>query len=77
MQHDSSCDCSPAKPDPMDWKLDQPIDSEDESNDTEPAVNGVPLSNVITQREMKILTTWFPKSAQMLACVLRKRPRDS
>jgi hypothetical protein len=43
---------------------------------SESTVNGTELRKVMTQREMKILTALFPKSAQTLACVLRKRPRD-
>jgi hypothetical protein len=76
MQLDDSCQPSPAKSGQIDWKLDQATGSEDETNDSEPAVNGMTLRNVMTQREMKILTALFPKSAQTLACVLRKRPRD-
>jgi hypothetical protein len=76
MQLDDSCESSPAKSDQIDLKLHEPVDSEDETNDSASRVNGTELRNVMTQREMRILTTWFPKSAQTLACILRKRPRD-
>jgi hypothetical protein len=49
---------------------------QDETNDSASTVNGMELRNVMTNSEMTILTTWFPKAAQTLACVMRKRPHD-
>jgi hypothetical protein len=48
------------------------MNSEDESNDSAETT----LGSVMTQREMRILTTLFPKAAQTLACILRNRPHE-
>ena len=31
------------------------------------------LRSIMSRREMETLTSWFPKSAQALACILRAR----
>ena len=57
-----------------DLKLEEIIDTEDENTDRPSKVSETKLRNVMTQGEMEILTTWFPKAAQTLAYVLRNRP---
>ena len=49
------------------------MNSEDENNDSACTITETKLSSVMTQREMKILTTLFPKAAQTLAGVLCNR----
>lgn len=75
MQHDYSCETS-SQADQISWKLDNSINSEDENNDNASTVHPLKLRNPITQGEMEILTAWFPKAAQTLACVLRNRPHE-
>jgi hypothetical protein len=58
---------------PIDLRLED-IDTEDENTDIAHAVIETKLRNVMTQGEMEILKTWFPKAARTLAGVLRKRP---
>jgi hypothetical protein len=72
MQHEYSCQTSPSKSDQIDWKVDDIINSEDENTGSASTVSGMKLRDVMTQREMEILTTWFPKASKTLACVLRK-----
>jgi len=46
---------------------------EDQNTVSEPAVTEKKLRSVMSQYEMEILTTLFPKYAQTLAGVLRNR----
>jgi hypothetical protein len=75
MQHDYSYQTS-FQADQISWKVDNPVNSEDENNDNASTVHRLKLRNPITQGEMEILRTWFPKAAKTLACVLRKRPLE-
>jgi hypothetical protein len=58
-----------------DLKLEDITDTEDENTGIPSKVIEMKLRNVMTQSELEILTTWFPKAARTLAGVLRKRPR--
>ena len=60
-----------------DLKLEEIIDTEDENTGSPSKVIEMKLPNVMTQGEMEILTTWFPKAAQTLAGVLRNRPHTN
>lgn len=60
--------------DQTDWKTDDIIDSGDEKTDTASSFAETKFRSLMTQREMEVLTTWFPKAARALACVLRNRP---
>ena len=51
-------------------------DLEYQSTVSEPAVTEKKLRSVMSQYEMEILTTLFPKYAQTLAGVLRNRPQQ-
>ena len=74
MQDDYSCQVLPPKSDQIDLKLEDTIDTEDENTDSPSTVIETKLGNLMTQGEMEILTTLFPKASKTLACVLRKRP---
>jgi hypothetical protein len=73
MQDDYSYQTSPSTSVQSDWKVDDVIYSEDEDNVSEPSATELKLRSVMSQRDMETLTSWFPKSAQALACVLRTR----
>ena len=73
MQDDYSCQVLPPKSDEIDLKPEDIVDTEDENTDNASAVIEMKLCNVMTQGEMEILTTLFPKTAQTLADVLRNR----
>ena len=74
MQDDYLCQVLPQKTDQIDLKLEDIIDTEDEHTDSPSTVIETRLRNIMTQGEMEILTTWFPKASKTLAGVLRKRP---
>ena len=74
MQDDYSCQVLPPKSDQIDLKLEEIIDTEDENTDSPSTVIETKLGNLMTQGEMEILTTLFPKASKTLARVLRKRP---
>ena len=74
MQNDYSCQVLPPKSDQINLKLEDTIDTEEENTDSPSAVVETELRNVMTQGEMEILTTLFPKASKTLASVLRKRP---
>ena len=74
MQDDYSCQVLPQKSDQIDLKLEGIIDTEDENTDSPSTVIETKLRNLMTQGEMEILTTLFPKASKTLARVLRKRP---
>jgi len=57
------------------WNEDKLDDFEDEKTPSETSATEMKFLSVMSEREMEILTTWFPKSAQTLACVLRNRPQ--
>jgi hypothetical protein len=73
MRDDFSYQMLPPKSDQLDLKLEDVIDTEDENTDSASRVIEAELLTVMTQREMEILTTLFPKASQTLAGVLRKR----
>jgi hypothetical protein len=66
--------CVAPKSDQIDLKLEDIIDAEVENGDSPSTVIENELRNLMTQGEMEILTTWFPKASKTLARVLRKRP---
>jgi hypothetical protein len=72
MQDDCSYQVLPPTSDQIDLGLED-IDTEDENTDSAATVIEMKLRNVMTQGEMEILTTLFPKAAQTLAGVLRNR----
>jgi hypothetical protein len=74
MQNDYSCQVSPSKSDQIDLRPEDVIDAEDENTDSPSTVIEMQLRNLMTQGEMEILTTLFPKASKTLARVLRKRP---
>jgi hypothetical protein len=73
MQNDYSCQVSPSKSDPIDLKLEDAIDAEDENSDSPSTVIETKLRNFMTQGEMEVLTTLFPKASKTLAWVLSKQ----
>jgi hypothetical protein len=75
MQNDYSCQVLPSKSDKIDLRAEDVIDTEDESADSPSTVIETELRHVITQGEMEILTTWFPKASKTLAWVLSKQRR--
>jgi hypothetical protein len=74
MQDDYSCPVLPSKSDQIDLKLEDIIDTEDKNTDSPSTVIETKLRNLMTQSEMEILTTLFPKASKTLAYVLRQRP---
>jgi hypothetical protein len=74
MQDDYSCPALHPKSDQIDSKLEDIIDTEDENTDSPSTVIETELRHVMTQGEMEILRTLFPKASKTLARVLRKRP---
>jgi hypothetical protein len=73
MQNDYSRQVLPLKSDQIDLKLEDIIDAEDENGDSPSTVIEKELRDLITQGEMEILTTWFPKASKTLAWVLSKQ----
>jgi len=73
MQDDYSCQVLPPKSDPIDLKLEDIIEVEDENTDSPSTAIEMKLRNVMTQGEIDILTTLFPKASKTLACVLHNR----
>jgi hypothetical protein len=73
MQNDYSCQVLSSKSDQFDLKLEDIIDTEDENTDSVSTVIETKLRNLMTQGEMEILTTWFPKASKTLAWVLSKQ----
>ena len=73
MEDDYSSQVLPPESDQIDLKPEDIVDTEDENTDSVSAVIEMKLCNVMTQGEMEILTTLFPKTAQTLAGVLRNR----
>ena len=71
MHNDYSCQVSPSKSDPID--LEDAIDAEDENSDSPSTVIEMKLRNLMTQGEMEVLTTLFPKASKTLAWVLSKQ----
>jgi hypothetical protein len=58
-----------------DQKVDDVIDSEDDNTDRACSLDETNFRELMTQREMEILTTLFPKTARALASVLSNRPQ--
>jgi hypothetical protein len=75
MQDDYSCQTLIPKSNEIDLKLDHIIDTEDEN--THGASTEMKLRNIMSQGEVDILMTLFPKAAQTLAKVLRNRAHES
>jgi hypothetical protein len=75
MQNDYSCQVLPSKSNKIDLRPEDVIDAEDENSDSPSTVIETELRHVITQGEMEILTTWFPKASKTLAWVLSKQRR--
>ena len=73
MQDDYSCQILLPQSDQSDFKLADMIDTEAENAESASSVATAKLRSVMTQREMEIVTTFFPKAAETLACVLGKR----
>jgi hypothetical protein len=65
-----------SKSEQSDQKEDDFSDSEDQNTVGEPPVAEMKLRGVMSQYEMEILTTLFPKYAQTLAGVLRNRQQQ-
>ena len=76
MQNDYSCQTSHSKSAQNDPKEDDLMDLEDQKTLSESAVTEMKFRNVMSQHEMEILTTLFPKCAETLAGVLRNRPQQ-
>jgi len=74
MQPDYSCQTPLSNSDRADWKVDDIIGSEEENTASASSFARMKFRSVMTQREMEILTTLFPKAARTLACVLRRLP---
>jgi hypothetical protein len=74
MQNDYSCEISAPKSARIDLQPEEILDIENENTDSASAVIKTKLRNVITEGEIEVLTSWFPKAAQTLARVLRERP---
>jgi hypothetical protein len=73
MQNDYSCQVFPSKSDKIDLRPEDVIGTEDENTDSPSTVIETELRHVITQGEMEILATWFPKASKTLASVLSKQ----
>jgi hypothetical protein len=74
MQNNYSCEISAPKSARIDLQPEEILDIENENTDSASAVIKTKLGNVITEGEIEVLTSWFPKAAQTLARVLRERP---
>jgi hypothetical protein len=74
MQNNYSCEISAPKSARIDLQPEEILDIENENTDSASAVIKTKLRNVITEGEIEVLTSWFPKAAQTLARVLRERP---
>jgi hypothetical protein len=75
MQDNYSDQPSLVTSDPRERKDDKFTGLEDENTASETVVSEMKFRGVMSQYEMEILTTWFPKCAQTLSDVLRNRPR--
>jgi hypothetical protein len=73
IQDDYSRPVLPSESDHIDLKSEDIIDTEDENADNPSTVIETKLRDVMTQGEIEILTTLFPKASNTLASVLRKR----
>jgi hypothetical protein len=71
--YDRSWQKSPPRSDEIERKVGNIMNSEDQNNDNACTVTESRLGSVMSQREVQILTTLFPKAAQMLADVLSNR----
>jgi hypothetical protein len=59
--------------DEIERKVGDTMNSEDQNNDNACTFTELRLGSVMSQREVQILTTLFPKAAQTLADVLSNR----
>jgi hypothetical protein len=73
MQNDYLCQAYPSKSDQIDLRPEDVIDTEDENTDNPSTLIETELRHVMTQGEMDILATWFPKASKTLAWVLSKQ----
>ena len=73
MQNDYSSEVLASKSDQIDLRPEDIIDTEDENTDSPSTVIETELRHVITQGEIEILMTWFPKASKTLAWVLSKQ----
>jgi hypothetical protein len=73
MQNDYLCQVFPSKSDKIDLRPEDVIDTEDENSDSPSTLIETELRHIMTQGEMDILTTWFPKASKTLAWVLSKQ----
>jgi hypothetical protein len=75
MQDNYSYQASLTKSEQSDRKEDDFSDLEEQNTAREPAATEMKFLSVMSQYEMEILTTLFPKCAETLAGVLRNRPQ--
>jgi hypothetical protein len=75
MENNYSYQTSPAKTETSDSKEDRFSGLEEQNMVSEPADTETTFLSVMSQYEMEILTSLFPKCAQTLAAVLRNRPQ--
>jgi hypothetical protein len=73
MQNDYLCQVFASKSDKIDLRPEDVIDTEDENSDSPSTLIETELRYIMTQGEMDILTTWFPKASKTLAWVLSKQ----
>jgi hypothetical protein len=73
MEHNHSWQMPLPQSDEIERKVDDPMNSQDDNDDSAFVVTERQLRCVMTQYEMEILTTLFPRAAQTLAGVLRNR----
>ena len=71
MQNDFSHPASLSDPAQDNCEADPGIDDGQERRDDEPSTMEPELRSIMSQHTMETLTSWFPKSARALACVLR------
>jgi hypothetical protein len=70
VQDSSSCAGSPEKPEQQGWQQERGASGKDHHERVLSTGAGT-FRAIMSQREMEILTTWFPKHAETLAAVLR------
>ena len=71
--YDRSWQTAPPRSDEIERKVGNIMNSEDQNNDNACTATESRLGSVMSQREVQILTTLFPKAAQTLAGVLCNR----
>jgi hypothetical protein len=76
VQETSSCESSLDNPNQQEWKQNRGAHRRDQ-NENRIVVGAGTFGGIMSQREMEILTAWFPKYAQTLATVLRNRSQEN